>query len=134
MNRRLPLIAATVVLAALNFVGSCASDNNDEHSDDRHNVESDRPNRIPRHADLVREGWDRLKWTADMDGTIYVLDKDKNTIRYFGPVRQGDEIMVQPDRDKIYVDGKIVYDQNLEKHSWHRLYFAHERDETRELR
>jgi hypothetical protein len=134
MNRRLPLIAASLVLAALNFGGSCASDNNDERADERRSVDADQPNRIPRDADLVREGWDRLKWTADMDGTIYVFDKDKKTIRYIGPVRRGDEIMVQPDRDKVYVGGRIVFDQNLQKHSWHKLYFVRGGEQGQDLR
>ena len=35
---------------------------------------------------------------------------------------------IQPDRDKIYIGGRNVYQGNLEKHSWHKIYFVPGRD------
>jgi hypothetical protein len=114
-------LAAIVILATLNLGGGCASDNQNEHRAD-----PDQPNRIPESADMVAEGHEKVKWTADMDGTVWIFDKDKNNIRYTGPVRRGDEIILQPDRDKIYIGGHNVHQGNLEKHSWHKIYFVPE--------
>jgi hypothetical protein len=112
MNRALPWLGVIVTLAVFNLGGSCAS----------HDKEV--PNRIPQLADMVVEGHGKLKWTADMDGSIYVYDNDKKTIRYEGDVRRGEEVVVQPESDRIYVGGHVVYQENLEKHDWHRVYFV----------
>jgi hypothetical protein len=115
MMRNVLGFAVIAILLTFNLGGGCASDKSNDH-----------PNRIPQMADVVAEGNDKLKWTADMDGTIFLYDRDKSTIRYTGPVQRGEEIIIQPDRDKVYVGGRVVYNENLEKHSWHRLYFLHE--------
>jgi hypothetical protein len=117
MARNVLGLTVIVVLMTFNLGGGCASNKSEEH-----------PNRIPQMADVVVEGNDKIKWTADMDGTIFVYDRDKSTVRYTGPVRRGEEIIVQPDRDKVYVGDHVVYNENLEKHSWHRIYFLHEQD------
>ena len=116
-------LAAIVILATLNLGGGCASDKTSERVDD-----PDRPTRMPQAADCVAEGHEKVKWTADMDGEVWVFDKDKNNIRWSGPVRRGDDVIVQPDRDKIYVAGRNVHQGNLEKHSWHKIYFVPGRD------
>jgi hypothetical protein len=116
-------LAAIVILATFNLGGGCASDNQSDHRQD-----ADQPYRIPQGADMVAEGNEKVKWTADMDGTVFVFDRDKNNIRYTGPVRRGDDIILQPDRDKIYIGGRNVHQGNLEKHSWHKIYFIPGRD------
>jgi len=116
-------LAAIVILATFNLGGGCASDNKSEHRQD-----VDQPYRIPQGADMVAEGNEKVKWTADMDGTVFVFDRDKNNIRYTGPVRRGDDVIIQPDRDKIYIGERNVYQGNLEKHSWHKIYFVPGRD------
>jgi hypothetical protein len=116
-------LAAIVILATFNLGGGCASDNQNDHRQD-----VDQPYRIPQGADMVAEGNEKVKWTADMDGTVFVFDRDKNNIRYTGPIRRGDDVIIQPDRDKIYVGDRNVYQGNLEKHSWHKIYFVPGRD------
>lgn len=122
-------LAAIVILATFNLGGGCASNNKDEAR-----VDPDRPYRIPESADVVAEGHEKVKWTADMDGTVWIFDKDKNNIRWTGPVRRGDDIIIQPDRDKIYVGGRNIYQGNLEKQGWHKIYFVPEGGYQREVR
>ena len=112
MNRALTWLGVIVILALFNLGGSCESHD--------HEV----PNRIPQVADLVVQGQGKLKWTADMDGSFYVYDSDKHIIRYTGDIRRGEEVIVQPESDRIYVGGQVVFQENLEKHGWHKVYFV----------
>ena len=73
---------------------------------------------------MVREGTGKLKWEADLDGAIYVYDRDQDSIRYTGPVRRGDEIIVQPNDDKVMVAGRIVSQEDLRRDDYHQLYFT----------
>jgi hypothetical protein len=90
----------------------------------------DRPNRIPRWSDIVADKDGKIRWTADLDGTIYVYDKDKDFIRYSGPIRRGQELIVQPGDDLIYVDQKIVSHENLRRDAHHQVFFARERHDS----
>jgi hypothetical protein len=114
MLRTFLSLGVITVLAVSNLGGGCASNNKSD---------ADRPSRLPPGADVVAEGNEKVKWTADMDGTVFVFDRDKNNIRYEGPVRRGEEIILQPDRDKIYIGDHNVYQGNLEKHGYHKIYF-----------
>jgi hypothetical protein len=124
--------ALLMILAGLSGGASCVSDggdtydhrtgNDDYNRNDRY--DTDRPGRIPRRADIVRDGTGKLKWTADMDGTVYVYDQTRDAIRYTGPVRRGQEIIVQPNDNQIQVDGRTVYDEDLKSDATHQIYFA----------
>ena len=82
------------------------------------------PRRLPRNSDLVREGFDKIRWTADLDGTVYVYDVDADHIAWTGRVRRGQEIVVDPKRDSVMVGDEVVYQDNLGKDAQHRIYFA----------
>jgi hypothetical protein len=92
--------------------------------------EYDRPNRIPRWSDIVADKDGKIRWTADLDGTIYVYDTGKDFIRYSGPIRRGQELIVQPGDDLIYVDQKIVSHENLRRDAHHQVFFARERRDS----
>lgn len=133
-----PLRNATLVLilGVLSYGGSCVSDssgpynssggstNDDNWNHTRPDDDSDRPHRIPRNADIVREGVGKLKWTADLDGVIYVYDHEQDSIRYTGPVHRGVEIVVQPKDDAVLLDGRNVSNEDLRRDDTHQLYFA----------
>ncbi len=108
--------------------GSCASDGGDHHSDRHHDDWDNTPHGVPHYAQVVKEGKGKLKWTADADGTFYVYDVDKEFIRFDGPVRRGDEIVVQPNDDKIYVAQRVVFNDNLRKDGKHQIWFIGERN------
>lgn len=130
-NAALALIAAT-----LSFGASCVSDDGGTYDrntgssydpyydNDRSGRDSDRPNRIPRYADLVREESGKIRWTADLDGTFYVYDRDKDFVCYTGPIRRGMEVIVMPRDDRVVVNERVVSTENLERNNVHRIYFA----------
>jgi hypothetical protein len=89
-----------------------------------HDHDDGRPNRIPRGADLVYEGLDRLRWDVDQDGTVYIYSVGDNRIPWTGPVRRGQQIVVTPKEDSVYVDGRTVYRGNLERNSPHQIYIT----------
>ena len=121
-------VLALMIIAAVQVGASCASSSsNDYNRSHQSHWDNDRPNRIPRSADMVREGTGKVKWTADIDGTCYIYDPRKERIVYEGPVRHGQEIVVLPDDDEVYVGGKVVSKQNLERHDRHQIYFGRQR-------
>jgi hypothetical protein len=131
MIKRFLLTLVLGMLATGNIAASCASspDNGGGYRGRNDYPDNDRPNRIPRWSDLVREGTGKLKWTADLDGRFYVYDAGADRIDYEGPVRRGQEIVVQPDDDKVYVAERVVYNENLRRDARHQLYFARERND-----
>jgi hypothetical protein len=83
-----------------------------------------RPNRIPRSADVVREGYDKLKWTADMDGRFYVYDVTNDRIVYDAPVSRGQELVLDPRKDLLAVNGGTLSAGDIKKDGFHRIYFV----------
>ena len=87
-------------------------------------IDDRRPRRIPRSADVVREGYDKLLWRADMTGRYYVYDVTNDRIVYDAPVARGQELYVDPKRDRVSVDGREVPNLDVKKDGYHRIYFA----------
>lgn len=112
----------------LQLGGACASDGTTDTASSQNDQSIaktyERPKRIPRSADVVREGSGKLKWTADLDGTVYVYDPDEDVIRYTGPIDRKQEIVVSPKDDAASVGGVIVYQENLRRDGYHQIYFA----------
>ena len=70
----------------------------DHHGHDDHWPAESRAARSKRHE----EG--KIRWTADASGTFYVYDVNKDFVRYSGPVHRGQEVIVMPGDDIVYVD------------------------------
>ena len=133
-------LAVLCLIATLSGGASCVSDGGGDsdrgnpgtygnnggygRDNDYNSNSSDRPNRIPRFADVVKEDGGKLRWRADLDGTIYLYDKSADAIRYTGPVRRGDEVMVQPNDDRVSINDRTVGTENLHRDAFHQLYFA----------
>src|SRR6185369_1839791 len=79
---------------------------------------------IPRGSYRVEDKDGKIRWIADDDGTFYVYDVSKEFVRYSGPVRRGQEVIVQPGDDIVYVDGRSVSHENLRRDARHQVYFA----------
>lgn len=82
------------------------------------------PGGIPRGSDLVKDEKGKIRWTADDSGTFYLYDVNKDFIRYSGPVRRGQEVIIMPGDDIIYVEQRAVSHENLQHDNRHRIYFA----------
>jgi hypothetical protein len=81
---------------------------------------------IPGAAIMGSEGSGRLAYTAPDDGTVYIYDVTEEQIAYSGRVRTGETITVNPDDDRITVDGRLVSEKELNEGNLHRLYFMPE--------
>ena len=60
---------------------------------------------IPSDAALENSGSGRVSYTANSAGNVYVLDTDKNEKVFEGHVNNGDQVVVEPDQDRIVVGG-----------------------------
>ena len=86
-----------------------------------------RPRRIPRSADVVDEGYEKLLWRADMTGHYYVYDATNDRIVHDAPIARGQELYLDPKRDRVSVDGKDVPNLDVKKDGYHRIYFTSSR-------
>src|SRR6266436_3401521 len=74
---RFPLIALSITAAAFSLaVAGC----------------SDRPRNVPSAAQLTVEGKDRVAYTADREGTIWVSDEGNHKVLYSTQVHAGDRL------------------------------------------
>jgi hypothetical protein len=81
---------------------------------------------VPHSATRVASGTGELTYRTKNSGHIYVVDEDVNRIVYDHSVREDQEIVVRPDDDRIAVDGRNVFNGNLEHKHSHRIYFDRE--------
>jgi hypothetical protein len=63
---------------------------------------------VPEDAKFVKATKRRNTYAAPQDGTVYVVDDWYNRLVYSGPVKQGDEVIVDPGAGAITVGGKDV--------------------------
>ena len=132
MTLRTILLGLSIpVFLILQTGASCASSDggykSTSHRGDDQYSQTERPNRIPRNSDLVREGAGDLRWRADLDGEIYVYDEGARRIVYNGPIQRDQNIRVDPDHDQIRIDDRVVYKQNLHGGNRHQIWFVRER-------
>ena len=63
---------------------------------------------VPEDAKFVKATKRRNTYTAPHDGTVYVVDDWYNRLVYSGPVKQGEEVVVDPGAGALTVGGKDV--------------------------
>jgi hypothetical protein len=63
---------------------------------------------VPEGAKFVKATKRRNTFSAPHDGTVYVVDDWYNRLVYSGPVKQGDEVVVDPGAGLVSVGGKDV--------------------------
>jgi hypothetical protein len=117
----------TAMIACLNLAASCASTPDTGSTYPPRGGDYERPRRLPRDADLVREGVERVRWTADLNGEVYVYDVQAERIDYTGSIRRNQEIVVEPGSDRVLIDGRVVQQANLNRNNQHQIFFARER-------
>ena len=92
--------------------------------DDRSELEHD--DRVPRGAVRVADGGGKLTWQARDDGRLIIYDENDDRVVLERPIRNRQEVLVDPEKDLIEVDGRRAYDGNLVKDHSHRIYFQKE--------
>ena len=78
---------------------------------------------IPAGADEVDSGRGELRYEAQRDGKVWVYDAETDKMVYTGPIRDGDRVVVDPDRNLITVGGETVSEQPLIRDHKYRIYF-----------
>ncbi|HVT88786.1 MAG TPA: hypothetical protein VHD56_08050 [Tepidisphaeraceae bacterium] len=78
----------------------------------------------PRDAVVVAQGQDRLTWQPTSNGTVYIIDAGQNTKVFQADVRRNQLIVVEPRQDKILIDNKVVFNQNMRGEARHQILFT----------
>lgn len=78
---------------------------------------------IPRTAVRVREGTDRLTYTADQAGRVYVYDPSADRIVYSGSVSSSDRVTMDPSSGSVLVNDRPVSSSRLSSGQKYRMYF-----------
>lgn len=111
MLRRSPLTALTIRAAAaaaalLISLAAC----------------SDRPRNVPPSAQLTVQGHDRVAFTADRDGTVWVSDEGNHKVLYSTQVHAGDRLDLDANRNQLMLNDRVVLDTGVH-HVEHKIFF-----------
>ncbi len=103
-------------------------DDDDRGGDDDDDADADSDSdrsfkSIPRDARLVAEGKGRISYRARRDGRVYVYDRKLDKVVYRGQLDEGEEIAVDPDKNRVQIEGQTVKDKIMKKKNEHRIYF-----------
>jgi hypothetical protein len=90
-------------MSLLGLVGGCASD---------------RPQQVPADAMLKTQGNDRLVYTADQPGNVWVADKGSNKIVYSGRLNSGDRLAMDTKHNLLTVNDRAVITQELPRRDY----------------
>lgn len=83
---------------------------------------------IPSDAQLENSGSGKVSYTATQSGNVYVLDSDTNKKVFEGKANNGDQIVVEPDRDKIVIGGTDApHDIALKPDHRYQIFFKPDR-------
>jgi hypothetical protein len=77
---------------------------------------------IPVNAQMVAQGTHKITYTAPRDGMVWVYNKFNGNMEWAGGVRAGDTVLVDPEADKIKLNGMNVNDKPL-THDEKRIFF-----------
>ncbi len=73
-----------------------------------------RPPDVPESASLKAQGDNRIVYTADDSGTLYVSDGNSD-ILWSGPVHRGDRVVLDPSTDKLTINDRVVSSRNIDR-------------------
>jgi hypothetical protein len=79
--------------------------------------------KIPSEAERVATGTGTVVFRVERDGFVWVGDDELRRELLLHPVKRGDVIEVEAKRDEVKINGKVVYNQNLESKHRHSIYF-----------
>jgi hypothetical protein len=104
-------------------LAGCTHDN---QTYDRRGVEVDQGTslgvpRSARRVDETRGG--RLDFSVPDDGRAYLADDSAHTVIWDGRVRRGDRIYINPDKNRIELNGKKQADLDLKSNHRFVLFF-----------
>ena len=99
---------------------------------DRRDRDRDRTRGVPRSAEVVGEGRNRLEYTAAEDGEIWITNSDRDDLVYGGRVLRGEEVIIDPDKDRLEVGSRSVLTERADLPADnYRIYFLRSIDRPR---
>ena len=138
-SKRYWLILALIAPVALAGLGceelglSGGDDDDRDRSDDDVVVSRDTDRReldeIPTGADRIEAVKGReFSYEFKDDGRVYIYDREDDKLVYEGNVRDGERLVIDPQEDKLTVDGDPVGDRDLNLRAAHeyQIYFDRE--------
>lgn len=90
---------------------------------------SERPSAVPASAIVKTQGDQRVVYTSDGEGTIWIAEAGNNNINYSGPVHHGDRVVLDPDANTVTINDRVVANQGISHHD-HKVYFSSAADTT----
>jgi hypothetical protein len=89
---------------------------------------SERPESVPADARSIAKqtGTNPVNFTAPRDGTVYVYDRSEKEMLYSGRVRQGETLELDPMRDKVRLEGRVVMEKDLRDLNKYQVWFDEE--------
>jgi hypothetical protein len=126
MNRSITLAAAiAATFLALPLTGCNAFDDED---DDRNPVsDSSMYGGIPNNAIRAASGYGVVRYRASEAARVIIGNDSRRMMITETQVQAGDEIIVDSGEDKVAVNGRVVYSQNLEKKDQHSIFVVSQR-------
>ena len=88
----------------------------------------ERPESVPADAKSIakQSGSNPVNFTAPDDGSIYVYDRSEKKMVYSGRLKEGETVEVDPRRDKVRVDGRVVLEKQLRDLNEYQVWFDQE--------
>ena len=84
---------------------------------------AERHKAIPDSARLVAEDQGRVEFVAPSDGEVYVEDNSADKLLYSGKIDEGERLEVDPKKDRLTIDGRMVRDQRIRDLNSFRVFF-----------
>ena len=125
--RQCPKTVAGMATLAVLFAGfSCTTtEQNGDNTNYGDHVNSDAPagyGNIPSSARRVAEGYGRLRYRAERDGTVWVGNESRGFVVVSERVRSGDLIEINPGDNRVEIEGRSVYDHDMESGARHAIF------------
>ena len=78
---------------------------------------------IPMDATLMTEGQKDLTFRATEPGTVYVYNRNDNKMVYSGELERGEALSVDPDKNRITINGRTVLEKGVDDNETLRVFF-----------
>jgi hypothetical protein len=121
MNRAFSYAAA--IALGLSITGCSAFDDDDDDDDRTPVVDTSMYGGVPTNATRGAQGFDTIRYRAPEAGRIWIGNDNRRQIVTEVPVQAGEEIVVHAGGDSVTVNGRVVYNQNLQKNEQHSIFF-----------
>lgn len=88
----------------------------------------ERPESVPADAKSIakQSGSNPVNFTAPNDGSVFVYDRSEQKMVYSGRLREGETLEVDPRRDKVRLDGRVVLEKQLRDLNEYQVWFDEE--------